>query len=125
MIDGSDLRLSESYFAVIQILRIAADWIQESMDDLRRTVDDIERLYLSSKITSEFANFLPSEPPKAREEAIETFKKNWESVILRQQRIGTALLSRIAKKQEETKSLRDGVRLTFIRAAEAGLFTDC
>ena len=47
MVDTADLSLSELYFTVIQILRISADWIQESMDDLGHMVDDMERLYLS------------------------------------------------------------------------------
>ena len=48
MIDESDLRLSEFYFTVIQILRIADNWIQESMDDLHRAFWDMERLYVCS-----------------------------------------------------------------------------
>ncbi|KAK1752624.1 hypothetical protein QBC47DRAFT_327941 [Echria macrotheca] len=110
MVDSRDLRLSDSYFAVIQILRIAADWIQESMDDLRRTVDDIERLYLSpsSATTSEFATFLPRDPD-ARDAAIESFRKNWGSVMSHQQRIGNGLLARIKNTQAEVEGLRDGL----------------
>ncbi|KAK5651821.1 hypothetical protein OQA88_11590 [Cercophora sp. LCS_1] len=106
MVDSSDLRLSSFYFAVIQILRIAADWIQESIDNLRQTVDDMERLYFSPTAADNFPTFLPREPrePSA---AIKTFKQNWDSVMLHQQRSGTALLIRISKLQEETRTLRD------------------
>ncbi|KAK0731874.1 hypothetical protein B0H67DRAFT_476402, partial [Lasiosphaeris hirsuta] len=91
------------------ILRLAADWIQESMDDLRRTVEDIERLYLP-RTADQNATFLPATSDSdTRNEAIEMFKRNWETVILHQQRVGTALLYRIAMKQEECKSLRDGL----------------
>ncbi|KAK3349674.1 hypothetical protein B0T25DRAFT_459449 [Lasiosphaeria hispida] len=89
------------------ILRIAADWIQESLDDLRQMVDDIQERYFSST-TDEFATFLPLEP-SLQDAAFRTFKQNWESVMLLQQRIGTALLSRIAKEQDHVKSLQDGL----------------
>lgn len=111
MIDGSDLQLSDFYFTIIQILRIAADWIQESTDDLRCTVGDIERLYFSPITTKDFATFLPLDP-SGRDAEIESFKQNWGSVMSKQQRIAATLFSRIAKIQEETKSLRDGVSLT-------------
>ncbi|KAK4199323.1 hypothetical protein QBC40DRAFT_176707 [Triangularia verruculosa] len=89
------------------ILRIAADWMQESMDDLGGIVSDMERLYFSSKGDNmEFATFLPS-TPDARDSAMETFRQNWEVVISHQQKIGTALISRINKKQEELKSFSD------------------
>jgi hypothetical protein len=99
MIDSNDLKLSGLYFAVIQILRIAAEWIQESMDELHSTVEDMERLYLSSD---------------SQDVTIESFKRNWESVISRQRRIGIALLARVTRYQVEVESLRDGVSvLTF------------
>lgn len=110
MVDSRDLQLSESYFTVIQVLRIAADWIQESMDDLRRMVEDLERLYISAS-ESGFATFLPQDSePSAQEVAKKTFRENWDRVILSQELIGKALLARIKKKQEEVKDLRDGVR---------------
>jgi len=61
MVDGSNLRLSEFYPAVLQVLRIAADWIQESVDDLRWMVDDMQRLYFSPNTHADsYATFLPS-----------------------------------------------------------------
>ena len=108
MVDTIDLQSSEFYFAVIQILRIATDWIQESMGDLDQTVDDMERLYLAARTEDKFASFLPQESD-AREATARVFKRNWESVILQQRQLGEALLVRVAKKVEETKSLRDGV----------------
>ena len=108
MVDTIDLQSSEFYFAVIQILRIATDWIQESMNDLSQTVDDMKRLYLAASPDDKFASFLPQESD-ARDTAAGVFRKNWESVIQEQQQLGEALLVRVAKKVEETKSLRDGV----------------
>jgi len=113
MVDGSDLRLSEFYPAVLQILRIAADWIQESMDDLRWMVDDMQRLYFSPNTHADsFPTFLPSEfDANGQDAAIAVFKQNWESVQSYQQRLGKSLLARIARKQEEVKNLKDGVGL--------------
>ncbi|KAM7183490.1 hypothetical protein V8F20_012609 [Naviculisporaceae sp. PSN 640] len=109
MIDGSDLQLSEFYFAVSSTLRIAADWIQESMDDLRLTVDDMGRLYFSPRVTPEFPTFIPTENVKEREEALAKFQQTWDNVLSRQRSIGNALLARIDKRQEEIKGLRDGL----------------
>ncbi len=107
MFDCSDLRLSQFYPIVLQVLRKAADWIQESMEDLHRMVDDMERLYFSPN-TGRLATFLPPEP-EAQDAAIAVFKQNWESVRSHQQRLGKALLARIIRKQEEVESLKDGV----------------
>ncbi|KAK0623881.1 hypothetical protein B0T14DRAFT_426627 [Immersiella caudata] len=91
------------------ILRTAAEWIRESMDDLHRTVDDMERLYLARTIDGG-ATFLPeASDNEVRDAAVATFKQNWESVLSKQNDLGAALLTRIATKQEETKSLRDGL----------------
>lgn len=122
MVDTADLALSEFYFTVIQILRISAEWIQESMDDLQRMVDDMEQLYFASPADAQAANFLPGTPTAdgdvgatasnvaMQEAAANMFRKNWNGVILEQQRLGNALLARVAKIEQETKSLRDGVR---------------
>ncbi|KAK4450497.1 hypothetical protein QBC34DRAFT_297065 [Podospora aff. communis PSN243] len=91
------------------ILRAAAEWIRDSMDDLRRTVDDMERLYLA-KTAGQGATFLPQNSDKdARDAAVAMFRRNWDSVLSEQKRIGENLLRRIATKQEETKNLRDGL----------------
>jgi hypothetical protein len=105
MIDR-DLKLSDSYFAVIHILRIAADWIQESMDDLSLMVDDLEILYFSTE--DEFSTLLPQDP-NARNAAIGVFRKNWDTVTSSQRRIGNDLLARIKNMRQEVRDLRDGV----------------
>lgn len=80
------------------------------MDDLRRVVDDMERLYLSPSIGEEFPTFIPPGSADAQDEAIAVFKQNWESVISQQQRLGTALLTRVARMQDDVRGLRDDVR---------------
>lgn len=111
MVDTVDLRRSEFYFTVIEILRISADWIRESMDSLHQTVNDMERLYLCSIANGQSATFCPPTSQDPSGAAIRVFRKNWQSVISQQQRVGDALLSRIDKQLEDTPSLRDGVRL--------------
>lgn len=108
MIDGSALQLSEFYFGIGSTLRIAAEWIRESMDNLRSTVSDIERLYFSPRTPANYPSFLPVDTGDL-EQAKETFRKTFENVIARQQSMGLDLLSRIERKQEEIKGLRDGV----------------
>ncbi|KAK1753613.1 hypothetical protein QBC47DRAFT_386808 [Echria macrotheca] len=105
LVDDSDLRLSKLYLTIIQLLRIAADWIQESMDDLRSMVKDLKKHYLGD-IDTQLPTFLPAAYPSVvRQEAIEIFEENWRIVILRQQEIGNKLLGRIAAQQEETNRL--------------------
>ncbi|KAI1373871.1 hypothetical protein F4677DRAFT_447842 [Hypoxylon crocopeplum] len=107
MYDGTGFQLSEFYFALIQILRIASDWIQESITDLRRLVDQMEELYYTPHDSFE-ATFLP-DSPEAQALSIKVFKQNWESVISKQRLISEDLLTCISKKQEEVKSLRDAL----------------
>jgi hypothetical protein len=111
MVDASDLRLSEFYPAVSQILRIAADWIQESMDDLGWMVDDMQRLYFTPNTHSDsFDTFLPSGlDVNSQDAAIAVLKQNWESVKSHQQRLGKALLTRIARQQKQVEIVKDGV----------------
>ena len=109
-----DEQLLEFYPLVLQILRIAADWIQESIDDLQWLVDDMERLYFSPNTSGDsYATFLPLnlKAMKAEDAAISVFKKNWESVKSKQQRLAKTLLTRIARKQAEVESLKDAVSL--------------
>lgn len=110
-----DEQLLEFYPVVLQILRIAADWIQESMDDLQWLVDDMERLYFSPNMHADsHATFLPSNlEAKGQDAALAVFKKNWESVKSKQQRLAKTLLTRIARKQAEIESLKDAVSLPY------------
>jgi hypothetical protein len=110
MYDGNGFQLSEFYFAILQVLRIASVWIKESMSDLSTLVDDIEERFFSAETAEDWITFLP-DSTETQHEAIKVFKQNWGSVISHQRRIGNGLLNRIAKKEEEIKSLRDGVRL--------------
>jgi hypothetical protein len=102
---GSEFALSEFYFQVLQLLRIASEWIKESMDDLESLVRTLEVNYIDPHIPEPF--LLGS--PQANKAVTEAFRQCWTSVMSHQKRHGEALLRRIAKKQEEVKGLRDGV----------------
>ena len=130
MFDKPELRLSEFYFAVLQILRIAYDWIKGSMDDLRRLVDDMENNHYSVEPLREGRPTFLSESPEKQALEIQLFKRNWRSVLSHQQDIGRELLDRISRRQEEVKSLRDGVCLSsfsrqYQRNREAYRLTQC
>ncbi|KEY71379.1 hypothetical protein S7711_11471 [Stachybotrys chartarum IBT 7711] len=102
---GSEFALSEFYFAVLQLLRIAHDWIQESMDDLNTLVRTLEVDYMANVSKS---SLLPGSSD-LDQAATEVFRQNWEAVVSHQQRLAKELLNRIAKKQGEVSSLRDGL----------------
>ncbi len=99
------------YLAALQTLGIAAKWIQESMDDLQRMVDNImKESPCFSLNTSQIKSFPLSQSQKAQDADIEGFKKNWESVLSYQQHHGNALLARIETMEKELDMLKDFVR---------------
>jgi hypothetical protein len=110
MYDDSDLALSELYFFISQLLRFSALWIRESVVDLRDLVGLLEVTHFSlrEKECNPHASFLP-DSPEAQRAAVEVFKQNWAAVMSHQQKLADGLLERIAKKQEEVSSLREGV----------------
>ncbi len=95
MYDSREFQLSEFYFAILQVLRIASEWIQESMNDLRRLVDEMEDEHFSIERKQKIT-FLP-DSPEAQRSAVKAFKRKWERVISHQQRIGADLLDRISR----------------------------
>lgn len=110
MYDNSDLAVSELYFLISQMLRFAADWIRESVDDLRVLKRYLERFYRSpyGEESTEPPSFLP-DSPDARQAAMEVFNHNWDALLSGQQKLADELLARIARMQEEVKRLREGV----------------
>jgi hypothetical protein len=84
------------------------------MDDLQSVyVRILERCFSAERrntVSGTKITFIPPYPA-AQEAALAVFHQNWKRVSSHQQRLGNNLLSRIAKKGEEVKSLRDGVSL--------------
>ncbi|KAG7286688.1 hypothetical protein NEMBOFW57_008999 [Staphylotrichum longicolle] len=99
MIDdvGLGLALSEFYFAAIQLLRIAPEWVQEALDNLEDLV-----FVIVQKAA------LPGSP-EADEAATEAVIQSWESVLVHQRHLAKPLLSRITRKQAELNSLKNGL----------------
>jgi hypothetical protein len=92
------LALSDFYFAALQLLRLASDWIQAAQDDLNDLVSNLRREIDSLVL------------PGAEVHDFGAFHDTWDSVLARQQSLAKPLLARIARKQGELNSLKDGVR---------------
>jgi hypothetical protein len=110
MFDNELFATSELYFTILQLLRIASDWIREGMEDL-------ENLAGQSQVFIDFHFTLArrgGEVPATvdvSEVVSEVIERNWENVVSHQKSLAKPLLERIEKKSEEVKSLRDGVCL--------------
>jgi hypothetical protein len=100
MFDES-FEISKDYFTVLQLLRIFAECIQQSMDDLRA---------MQSEFFSQYPTGNLSHCRHLSLAARRVLAQNWETVVDSQGEIGKRLLVRIDRKTEEVKSLRDGVR---------------
>jgi len=90
MFDNS-FRLSKLYFTVLQVLRIASSWIEESVSDLRL-------------VQEKWSNAVQYETTDAR-----NVTRELEEMVTSMEAKKQRLLSRVNKKVEEVKSLRDGV----------------
>ena len=98
MFDDSFER-SKLYFKVLQLLRIFSDEIQTS-------VRDLEYLNIGETNTFIMREFLSLRRSTADTKVLQ---KNWETVMKYQTEAQDRLLNRIMDKEEEIKSLRDGV----------------
>ncbi|KAK4150573.1 hypothetical protein C8A00DRAFT_17932 [Chaetomidium leptoderma] len=94
----------------VELLRFASVWIRESVDDLRTVVEVLKEKHFSleEKKNNPQVSFLP-DSPEAQRAALEVFRQNWEIVLSHHQKLADGLLGRIAKKQEEVNSLREGL----------------
>ncbi|OTB13311.1 hypothetical protein K445DRAFT_320160 [Daldinia sp. EC12] len=108
MFDTSS-RLSRLYFAVIQLFRLITEWIEESaseINQLKRKFREIRyevRLGLSAN-------------------EIASVEKNWDTISSKMNLLGERLYSRIHRKPEEIKSLRDGLlNATSLRDADRAM----
>jgi hypothetical protein len=106
MFDNDPFPRSELYFTILQLLRISADWISESLTDLESLARTSQRF--CEKFTK------PPDERWGRQDPVTVsvctvLKQNWENIISNQKSLAKPLLERIEKKTEEVKSLRDGV----------------
>lgn len=102
MFDNDPFQRSKLYFTIIQLLRIASDWIRESMEDLKSLSEHTNHL-------AKLQSFRDSRSSLVTASSGKILEQNWKKVIAYQRSIGKPLLDRIERKTEGVKSLRDGV----------------
>jgi hypothetical protein len=101
MYDDHKLRRSESYFMVIQLLRVFRDWVNTAHPGLRELSDEWENCIKAQDYTrsDDYQN------------AQNIIVKNWETLLSYSQDLTDQLLSHIDRTTEEVISLRDGVNI--------------
>jgi hypothetical protein len=107
MFDKDPFPTSELYFTILQLLRLASDWIRGSLEDLETLAESWDFYRYFTKLPAK-RNGL-QDPVTVN--VTKVLKKNWKNVISHQKSLAKPLLDRIEKKTEEVKSLRDGVCL--------------
>jgi hypothetical protein len=111
MFDDSKFSRSELYFAALQLLRICTDWIGEAIHGFETLKDEVESRVREAPWNN------PGDRGHGVEADMETestcLSEILSSMIEENRKRLQALLDRIEKKEEEVKSLRDGVSPTF------------
>lgn len=95
---------SNTYFTVLQLLRIFNEAIQETADPMKEFVNQWQ-----NKQTFTRSQHGDDWNYRFSEETQTILMKNWEIVLSQHQKASKVLIDRIDKKNEELKSLRDGV----------------
>jgi len=111
----SELSASESYFAILQLLRIAAEWVNESMVHLSQLRNDISKTY--PQFLREMAKNVDDQEYLS---AVRANEINWAILTDHQRQLGNGLLARIRRKEEEAKGLRDAVCNSCCRIQRVG-----
>jgi hypothetical protein len=88
MFDNS-FRKSELYFGILQLLRIASEWIHEAMEDLKSLEEDFNI--------------------STAQNAPEAARSNWKTLVSYLGKIGKQLVERVQEITNGVKSLKDGV----------------
>lgn len=95
MYDDNKLRTSETYFTVLQLLRVFKDWATEPEDNIRLLANHL-RLELGREETQ-----VP--------EAEAMIDANWAMLLAHAHSLAEDITGRIERKINEVESLRDGV----------------
>lgn len=110
-VNGSFQR-SEIYFTVIELLRIASEWIKSNTQELElcswQEIEDPEGGVYDAVDSAKESHL------KRKTECKYIINNNWKIILKKDRLYSQVLLDRIHKKMEETKSLRDGVCLLHI-----------
>ncbi|GKZ26844.1 hypothetical protein AbraCBS73388_003232 [Aspergillus brasiliensis] len=122
MFDDAQFSKSDEYFAVLQILHTSTDWIKGVTSDLQTM-----QMALNHMLLTQIAYFEKSEDPEQKEEQQELAKAQpfldsvFAHVIAEYEKQAQPILSRIERKMEEIKGLRDGLfNATSVREAARG-----
>ncbi|OJJ67678.1 hypothetical protein ASPBRDRAFT_334621 [Aspergillus brasiliensis CBS 101740] len=122
MFDDAQFSKSDEYFAVLQILHTSTDWIKGVTSDLQTM-----QMALNHMLLTQIAYFEKSEDPEQKEEQQELAKAQpfldsvFAHVIAEYEKQAQPILSRIERKMEEMKGLRDGLfNATSVREAARG-----
>ncbi|KAF4465320.1 hypothetical protein FALBO_7832 [Fusarium albosuccineum] len=108
MYDDTHSTLSGTYWTIIQLLRTASDWIEESITNLRELVDIMERTFFSTSLPIDTITLIsPSE--HFQKAAAAAFRQDWEFILTKYRKNGKTLLQRISQKKEVVENLREGL----------------
>ncbi|KAK3332624.1 hypothetical protein B0T19DRAFT_108016 [Cercophora scortea] len=102
MYDDAALGRSENYFLILQLLRIFANWVQDTLEGFK----ELESICIRT-ISDEAA--FRDRRGRQKTAAMVIIKANWKAVRFHQELCGSRLLNRISRKTEEMTSLRDGL----------------
>lgn len=102
----SEFQVSETYFSVLQMLRIFNDWIEETEAEWPNIYGRVMRSY--QWMTEERAHGPPTSHIIIRREEL---KKNIREIETNLKSLAARLKTRIEKKRTEVESLRDGVSI--------------
>ncbi|KAI5860266.1 hypothetical protein GGS23DRAFT_581856 [Durotheca rogersii] len=108
MFDGTSFARSRLYFAVLQTLRIFAEWIQESERELRRLRRDFDAAFRSETARRDSVGSAAGTRPPTRPFS-QDVDGAWDEILEFHSAAANALADRIEKKNEEIKSFRDGL----------------
>lgn len=95
MYDDDKLNMSETYFTVLQLLRVFKNWTSEPEDNI-------------SKLIQQFNSEMDKVDTQAQE-AQHIIETNWAKILSHVRTLAKDIVDRIERKINEVQSLRDGV----------------
>ncbi|KAI1455106.1 hypothetical protein F4805DRAFT_460040 [Annulohypoxylon moriforme] len=103
MLDDRELKTSDRYFEILQLLRIMTQWIDQTKDDMAKLSKDWEYQMKNADMLS-----TPLDPKNLDPDDL-AVSENWEVLIRHHNTLVENLLKEIARKNEAIQSLRDGL----------------
>jgi hypothetical protein len=118
MYDDHNMTRSELYFTMDQLLRVFGDWTSDLVTDLRTLQQQILDNFVKNYRTDITISGL--EPGV---QSRQTLEPNWENLLRHAERSQTDVHTLVTQKQDEIRSLRDGVRLNPLNCMATVLIT--